>query len=465
VRTLPALTGVRVHADSSLRRASKGMTVWGGSPVTVIRLTREGARRLDVWLAGEPIGAGAADQRLLRRLLDVGLVHPIGFTEGRRDRALTVVIPVHDDRVGLERLLAGLGGSVPVVVVDDGSADHEGVRTVAVAAGAACHRRGSQAGGPGPARNHGLRFVDTELVAFVDADVTVDPGVLEVLIQHFDDPEVVAVAPRVRGDESGGGVLAAHDTEHGPLDLGPEPSPVGPGHRVSYVPAACLVVRTSVARDLGGFDPGLRWGEDVDFVWRMVAEGHTVRYDPAVVVSHRARRDPWAWLDQRRRYGSAAAPLAARHGSAVAPVRCSPWSAAAWSALAAGHPALGAGVVGASAVALASRLAHVDEGRRLAVRIAVRGHLQAALSFGRAIRRAWWPIALALGASSRRLRRSLGSALVVSLLVESNRASGSARLVTTAGLTLADDLAYGAGVWEGMWKERSCAAIRPELVL
>ena len=195
--------------------------VWGGTPMRVLTLTDEGARRLGHWLAGEPVGTGSGDRRLLRRLLDAGLVHPVGFDD-RRERALTVVVPVHDDVTGLERLLVGLGHQVRVVVVDDGSPEGETVRSVAEAAGATCVRTGSRPVGPGAARNRGLELVDTELVAFVDADVTADAGTLDLLMDHFDDPEVVAAAPRVRGDRDGSGALAVHDAERGPLDLGPQ---------------------------------------------------------------------------------------------------------------------------------------------------------------------------------------------------------------------------------------------------
>ena len=38
---------------------------------------------------------------------------------------------------------------------------------------------------------------------------------------------------------------------------------------MSYVPAAVLVVRASALDEVGGFDVGMRCGEDVDLVWRL----------------------------------------------------------------------------------------------------------------------------------------------------------------------------------------------------
>jgi GT2 family glycosyltransferase len=73
---------------------------------------------------------------------------------------------------------------------------------------------------------------------------------------------------------------------------------------VPYVPSAALIVRTPVR-----FDEQLRYGEDVDLIWRLKDEGHRVVYDPSVVVLHHERDT----LRRTFRYGTSAAPLAARH--------------------------------------------------------------------------------------------------------------------------------------------------------
>ena len=49
-------------------------------------------------------------------------------------------------------------------------------------------------------------------------------------------------------------------------------------------------------------------------------------------------------------------------------------------------------------------------------------------------------------------------------LIDWIRGPRSVGPVATIGLRVVDDLAYGIGVWEGMWKEGSWAAIRPDLV-
>jgi hypothetical protein len=105
---------------------------------------------------------------------------------------------------------------------------------------------------------------------------------------------------------------------------------VRPDGAVRYVPSAALVVRRAA---LPGFDEALRYGEDVDLVWRLHDAGWRVRYDPRVVVAH-----PPVPLGKRFAYGTSAAPLAARHPGRLAPLVLRPWPALAVALLLARRP-------------------------------------------------------------------------------------------------------------------------------
>src|ERR1700744_702356 len=83
------------------------------------------------------------------------------------------------------------------------------------------------------------------------------------------NPDLALVAPRVRS-AAGDSALARYEKRGAPLDLGPDASLVGPGRRVAYVPAAAMVARRDAVLDLGGFDESMRFGEDVDMVWRLL---------------------------------------------------------------------------------------------------------------------------------------------------------------------------------------------------
>ncbi|MCU0281986.1 MAG: mycofactocin biosynthesis glycosyltransferase MftF, partial [Acidimicrobiia bacterium] len=338
---LPA--GFRVKWDPGVRRFDGGAVVVGGIPRRVVRLSAPAAAALGR-LGDEAGGVGSpAPARLVRPLLDAGLLHPVPGPAALGVGQVTVVVPVRDRAEALARMLRDLGQVAAVVVVDDGSTDASA--ETAAAWGAEVVRR-SSSGGPAAARNAGLARVGTPLVAFVDSDVGLDPGWLEGLLAHFNDPSVALVAPRVIGDTAGrSDALARYELARSPVDLGPHPGYVRPGNRVSFLPAAVLVARTAVARALDGFDEALRVGEDVDFVWRVGAAGWRVRYEPAVLAHHETRRDFRAFLRQRVLYGTSAAALHRRHPGRVAPIAVSPWSAALWAAALAGRLRL-AGLLG-----------------------------------------------------------------------------------------------------------------------
>ncbi len=334
-------------------------------------------------------------------------------------------------------------------------------------------------------------------MAFVDANCEPDPGWLDRLLPHFADPRVAAVAPRIvpAAGREAPPWLAAYEEVSSPLDLGAREAIVRPRSPVAYVPTAALVVRRRALEELDGFDEALAVGEDVDFIWRLVAAGWTVRYEPRATVRHPIRPRWSAWLAQRYRYGTSAAPLARRHGPAVAPAVVSPWTAAAWTLVAAGQPALGTAAAGYSVATLARRLwrAPVElpwrrkggrrrpprrraaeaarlpaaEAARLpaaeVLRLAGTRHVQGGLALARALRRAWPPAAVLLAVASRRSRPALAAAVVAPGLLDWLDRRPRLDPARFLALRLSDDLAYAAGVWAGCARERSIRALLPDL--
>ena len=152
-------------------------------------------------------------------------------------------------------------------------------------------------GGPAAARNTGLEHATTDLVAFLDSDTVAPPDWIERLGGHFEDPQVAAVAPRIGR------------TRRSPLDMGPRPHrPLRPERGADR------------PHRLARFDEDLRYGEDVDLIWRLLDQGHRVVYDPSVVVRTRsATRSGGASL---RHLGGAARTT--RHPDPDAPRRPHP---------------------------------------------------------------------------------------------------------------------------------------------
>ncbi|OHV38280.1 mycofactocin system glycosyltransferase [Pseudofrankia sp. EUN1h] len=505
-----------MQCDPETSVLSRGKVLLGGSPLCLLTLSAAGGGVWEALLAGQPVGeAGPGAGALARRLVEAGLAHPAppppspGCAAG-----VTAVLPVRNHAQGLGRLIAALAGRcAEVIVVDDGSTD--GTAAAAAAAGARVLRH-ERPLGPAAARLAGAAAAMTPLVLFCDADVlpqdVLSPDVLPpdsdwfgVLLGHLADPAVGAVAPRVASPVPPGaraGLLARYESARSPLDLGPRPAGVRPGSRVSYVPSAVLLIR----RELVGFDPAMRYGEDVDLVWRIVGAGWSVRYEPAAVVHHRPRATWAGWARQRFGYGSSAGPLAARHPGPLRPAGQAAAVAAAALAIAAAPaspvaPASSRGsrgrranamatavsalpftgaprprwrvvrrrevacVVAAvtairsvvTAVRLARRLAAAPRPTRLAWVMVIAGRRYALEAAADNVRRGWWPV-LATGRPGRRV-------LALSVAVPAARDWWVTRpdvgFLPYVLLRFADDAAYSLGVWWGCARARTACPLLP----
>lgn len=438
--------------DSSYRRPGAGTVIIGGSPLRLFRLTAAGVAVAAAIERGTVLPAH--HPRLTSRLVVAGAIHPVLAAESIDPSRLTIVIPCRDElpRYATTRCR--------VVVVDDASTPPLHLARVARAQDDIVIRLDRNVG-PGGARNAGLAAARTEFVAFVDSDVFIDDESLLHLATHLSDPAVALVAPRIRADP-GDGTLARYEQRHSPLDMGGEAARITPATRVSYVPAAVVVCRTDAVRAIGGFDADLRYGEDVDLVWRLGGAGWQCRYEPEVVALHATRRTLREWAMQRFHYGTAAAALARRHAGSVAPLRMSGWSAATWLPVATGIPLLGIAIGAGSAALLTRKLDGVP--KREALRIAGIGNLYAGRLIASALTRAWWPLLAVLALVSPRARRVLAAAVLVPAFIDWHSDRPPIDLLRSLGLRVLDDVAYGTGVWAGALRQRHAGALLPSFV-
>jgi len=464
----PLPVGFGVAIDPSTRQVDED-TLFGGAPARVLRLSRTGRAALAELRAG-PVRGDAAG-RLARKLTDTGLAHPRPPELTSRPD-VTVLIPVRDRAVLLGRCLSALGNSYPVLVVDDGSEDPGAVAAVAAAHGAALVRRPVN-GGPGAARNTGLLSVATDLVAFLDSDCVPEPGWIERLAAHLADPAVAAAAPRMAAVPAGPGWAGRYSTAACCLDLGDAEARVVPGTRVAYVPTAALVVRRAALAGGAGadgvFDPALRWGEDVDLVWRLHAAGWRIRYDPVARVSPHEPEGWAALLARRFRYGTSAAPLALRHPGRVPPLVLHPWPALTVVGLVGGRPELAGLSFAGSVLAMRRTVRRAGLPAHGVVPAMLDGTRQTWLGIGRYACQFGAPVlaaALVAPGGAGRARRWARRAAVASLLLGPPLTAWSARRKSLDPVRyvlghLADDVAYGAGVWTGALRARSMAPVRP----
>jgi mycofactocin system glycosyltransferase len=467
-RATPLPGSFTLHPAQGTVHLDGGTVVLGGSPIRLFRISERARTLLELWRVGHLVGERRGARLLARRLVASGAYVPRPTAPTFRAEDVTIVIPVRDRVTALDRLLATVAASgLACVVVDDASAaveaaaakelaEHHGARFVALADNR----------GPAGARNAGFALVDTALVAFVDSDCVPSAGWLDPLLGHFDDPVVGAVAPRVvplaRATDT---ALDRYERGRSSLDRGTSEGPVRRGSSIPYVPSAAVVVRVAVTPGPDLFDATLRGGEDVDLVWRLADAGWDVRYVPAGRVEHDGPATLTEFLARRGFYGTSAAALARRHPGALSPLHVSTWSLAVWLLLVARRPVLALTALAASIGLLAHRLHGLTRDPVVvATRIAGDGTVRSALPALAGLTRAWSP-ALALGLTSRRTRKAAAAALLLPALADwwKDRSGTNLDPVSYAALHVADDAAYGAGVWLGCARERTVAPLVPRV--
>jgi mycofactocin system glycosyltransferase len=463
LRTAPSPTATPLPGsfslteDASTREFDGGAVLLGGSPLRLFRISERAGRLVERWRSGHVVGPSRGSQLLARRLVAAGAFVPRATGAALGGADVTVVVPVRDRPTQLDRLLGALSG-LACIVVDDASADAGATKEIAERHGARFVGLTTNVG-PAGARNAGMALAHTALVAFVDSDCLPADGWLEPLLGQFDDPLVAAAAPRIT--RAGGS--DRYEAAGSSLDRGDRAGQVRPGSPVPFVPSAAVLVRADVAVGPDLFDASLRGGEDVDLVWRLGEAGWDVRYVPSSTVAHEGPTTLRAFLARRAFYGTTAAPLARRHGDDLAPVHLSGWTLAVWSLVLARRPVLALAALAASVTILGRRLRGlVRDPVGVAVHIAGGGTVRAALPALGSLTRAWSP-ALVLGLAFRRTRAVSALALLIPAVRDWASDQQGLDPVRAVAVHVADDVAYGTGVWVGCARERTLVPLVPRV--
>jgi glycosyltransferase involved in cell wall biosynthesis len=202
-----------------------------------------------------------------------------------------------------------------ILVIDDGSTDD----TAAAVArfGERVRYLPKANGGVSAARNHGIAHARGDAIAFLDSDDTWDPDKLAAQV------EVLAARPAVAL------VLTSM------LIVDAQRRPIGEFSRRSTLPVDGLIlsyvlqnpamtpssamVRTRVARDIGGFDTNLRTAEDLDFHLRVALHHEIAVVDRPLLHYTRAEGTLGADLRTYRDYMTVLNRFLAQHSDEIDP--------------------------------------------------------------------------------------------------------------------------------------------------
>ena len=169
------------------------------------------------------------------------------------------------------------------------------------------------------ARNRGIAATRAPVVAFTDDDVIVDPGWLAALLGAFGDPAVDGAFGSTRGP----GGLPFPLCEQTDLTPAVAASPealwrLGHGNNMAW--------RRQVFARIGGFDEQLgagtrnAAGEDTDLLYRALAAGMRVAYQPRAGALHLPDLSAAGPLERLKGYDVGAAAFAAKHAAAGDPL-------------------------------------------------------------------------------------------------------------------------------------------------
>ncbi|MEM9809330.1 MAG: glycosyltransferase [Cyanobacteria bacterium P01_D01_bin.56] len=197
---------------------------------------------------------------------------------------MSVIIPVYNGGEAFRRCLESIQKSHQqpdeVIVVSDG--DTDGSWQVAENFGAKVVRLETSEG-PARARNRGANVANSDILFFVDADVTLHADTLGLVKQRFHtNPEMAAL-------------IGSYDDEPGTSNFLSQYKNLFHHytHQISSAIAstfwgACGAIRRSVFNAVGGFDEGYRKPciEDIELGYRLGRAGYEIRLCKDIQVKH-----------------------------------------------------------------------------------------------------------------------------------------------------------------------------------
>jgi glycosyltransferase AglI len=223
---------------------------------------------------------------------------------------LSVIVPVYNDPSGIRTTLESVTAQTypaenyEVVAVDNGSTD--GTREV-IRAFAGLYENvhlvvEDDVQGSYAARNEGIEFASGEVIAFIDADMTVDEDwVASVLASHEEhgwEYMGCAIETYVEGERTLG---ALYDHLLGGFPVERYMKEKG------FTVTACLVVTREVFDEVGRFDERYTSQGDGEFGKRVREAGFVQHFEPEITMYHPTRTDLRAWLGKQVRIGRGAA--------------------------------------------------------------------------------------------------------------------------------------------------------------
>ena len=226
----------------------------------------------------------------------------------------SIVIPVYNDPDGITATLDSLLAQSTthdyrIHVVDNDSTDRtpEVVRSYANDDDRVSLHHETEIQSSYAARNTGIRNSDGDLLAFVDADMTVPETWLDDALAAFRAADADYMGCRVDLTLPDDPTLAARYDHHTGFPV------EGYIERQGFAPTCCLFVRREVLEDVGPFDHRLESGGDKEFGNRVHDAGYDQRFASDATMSHPTRNSLSELVSKDRRVGRGLCQLQRYH--------------------------------------------------------------------------------------------------------------------------------------------------------
>jgi len=218
------------------------------------------------------------------------------------DKYISTITPVYNDPEGVRDTLSSLPLKDPraeFIMIDNGSTDNtasvisefeEAYENVTL-----LHE--PQENSQFAARNTAIQSTNSEILAFVDADMILPDDWLSSVIGEFQESNADYMASNVElvlpDDPT---VASLYDYHTGfPVEQYIE--------KKHFAPTCCLTIHRSVFEDIGLFDYRLQSGGDVEFGTRAFEAGYNIHFASDVTVYHPTRNRLTDLFDKASRVG------------------------------------------------------------------------------------------------------------------------------------------------------------------
>jgi GT2 family glycosyltransferase len=200
---------------------------------------------------------------------------------------VSVIVPVHQDGASFRRCIASLVKAVPqpeeVLIISDGAGNS--IEGLAGELGYLCLQ--NPAGiGPAKARNFGASHAHSDLIFFVDSDVTIRQDSISRIAEAFsDDPDTAAIIGSYDDEPAESNFLSQYK------NLFHHYVHQNSNEEASTFWGACGAIRRNVFLELGGFDESYRRPciEDIEFGYRLRSAGYRIRLLKSLQCKHLKR--------------------------------------------------------------------------------------------------------------------------------------------------------------------------------